>query len=81
MENVKPVRAPAQRPKFSTAVLVRGGFVWEHDVDANGVATGELRPHYKKGDHGWPPSGYPELKDLPRIEAETAARDLAAKKG
>lgn len=61
------------RPTFSKAVVVRAGYVWEHDVNADGLATSVLRPHYAEGAHGWPAGGYPDPKDLPRLEAEARA--------
>lgn len=79
------MRAPtpeelAAMPKPTKAIKVVGGFVWEYDINEDGLATSRLRPHYKETDPGFPNGGYPAVEDLPRIQAEASARGIAERK-
>jgi hypothetical protein len=57
---VPPKKPQAKEDKPKIAILVKDGYVYEHDVDEEGNRIGPLRPHYNKGEVGYPKGGYPE---------------------
>jgi len=66
------------RPRFKIAIVVKGGLVWEHDVDEAGFPTSPLRPHYTEDCAHFPEGGYPPVEHVlaaERTEMQAARSD------